>query len=803
VSEPRADAGRLGLGRRRLDLRLLAPAVAAWIAAFIAVSGLPVIVVVVVWVAAVLALAGAIGAARRAPRVSPWLATIAVSLAAAALVATVAGVTMAGRHPAVLSGLAAGHRSVVATVVTSGAIADGRVEGTLVRVVAGERSSVVSTPVLVFLEQEASPETLGIGTSIELRAGLAEAAPEDDIGFLLFASGAAEKREPAPWFLAWGNDLRAGFAREAQQLAGDGGDLLPGLAIGDTSTVDSSLDTAMKASSLSHLTAVSGANCAIVVGLVMAGGAALGVRRGLRVAISVVVLVGFVVLVTPEPSVLRAAVMAVLVLVALASGRPLSGVPVLAVAVLGLLVSNPWLSRDYGFVLSVLATGALLMLAAPLSRVLARFLPRPLALVVSVPLAAQLACQPVLILLNSTIPAYGVVANLLAEPAAPIATILGLLACVALPFVPPIGTFIAHVAWLPAAWIAAVARFFPALPGAQLPWLGGLPGLAILAVLTALVVIAVLGRSRLRRLALYLAVVVAAATIAALVASSVVVRLSRPPDWQIAACDIGQGDAVLVRSLDAVALVDTGPDPALLSSCLADLGIRHLDLLVLTHYDLDHVGGLDAVLGMVDQAYVGPTDGADDERLRESLEASGAVVTQGERGMTGALGELRWTMLWPRSPLAGVEPGNDASIAMTFEPAGQCVSGCLSSLFLGDLGQQSQALMLAAGPVPQVQVVKVAHHGSADQEPRLYAAASAALGLISVGADNTYGHPTEELLGILSTVGTTAARTDRQGLVLVSPRRPTDSAPAQLAIYSGGPRALSWRRWQRLRSHHR
>jgi len=754
---------------RRLDFRLLSPAASAWVAAMIAVAGVPVAVPVALWSAAAFALLAATLASRRA-RVAAWLATGAVCLAAAALVTTVAGLAMVGRHPPVLSDLASDHRSVSATVVTTAAVDDGRVEGTLVRVAVGEQSSEVSTPTLVFLDDSAGPAApIRIGTTIQLRAGLAEAASEEDVGYLAFASGELAERAPAPWFLEWGNDLRAGFAREAASLDGDGGDLLPGLAIGDTSAVDDSLDAAMKASSLSHLTAVSGANCAIVVGLVMAGGAALRMRRGVRVGVSVVVLLGFVVLVTPEPSVLRAAVMAVLVLVALASGRPLRGMPVLAVAVLCLVATDPWLSRDYGFVLSVLATGALLTLAAPLARVLARFLPASLAMVIAVPLAAQLACQPVLILLSSTIPTYGVVANLLAEPAAPIATVLGLLACVALPFVPALGSLLVHVAWLPAAWIAAVARFFPELPGAQLPWLAGAAGLVLLAMFTALVVVAVIARPPVRRVSAFAAVVLASAVIAAMIATTLTVRLSRPPDWQIAACDIGQGDAVLVRSLDQTALVDTGPDPELLASCLSDLGIDHLDLLVLTHYDLDHVGGLDAVLGTVSTALVGPTDGEDDERVRRALEQSGAAVMEGSRGMSGLLGELRWTLLWPRAPLAGVAPGNDASLTMTFRGAGRCADGCLSSLFLGDLGQESQALVLAAGAVPRVQVVKVAHHGSADQDTRIYGAASAVLGIISVGADNTYGHPTAEALELLEAAGTAPVRTDVAGMVLVSP----------------------------------
>ena len=125
----------------------------------------------------------------------------------------------------------------------------------------------------------------------------------------------------------------------------------------------------------------------------------------------------------------------------------------LALATIVLLAFDPWLARSYGFVLSVLATAGLLLLAGPLARVLERWLPRWLAIVIAVPFAAQLACQPVIILLSATLPTYGVVANVLAAPAAPIATVVGLAACVLLVLIPPLGALLCQLAWLPSAWI--------------------------------------------------------------------------------------------------------------------------------------------------------------------------------------------------------------------------------------------------------------------------------------------------------------------------------------------------------------
>ncbi|MDP3208146.1 MAG: ComEC/Rec2 family competence protein, partial [Rhodoglobus sp.] len=548
-------------------------------------------------------------------------------------------------------------------------------------------------------------------------------------------------------------------------LPGDGGDLLGGLAIGDTSAVDDDLDRAMKQSSLSHLTAVSGANCAIVIGLFMAAGAALGVPRWARIAASLLVLLAFVILVTPEPSVLRAALMAALVLAALQGGRPVRGIPVLALATLCLLIADPWLARSFGFGLSVLATAGLLVLAAPLARAIARWLPSWLALVIAVPTAAQLACQPVIILLNAALPSYGVVANLLAAPAAPLATVAGLAACVLLLVVPPLGALLCQLAWFPSAWIAAVAQFFSSLPGAQLPWLSGATGAVALAALSVVIVFAAVGR-RWAAVALTVTIVGYAGVVGG---GRVADQLARPANWQIAACDVGQGDAVFVRSAGRLALIDTGPVPERLENCMSELGVGRIDLLVLTHYDLDHVGGATAVVGMVDTVLVGPSGDPEDDLLRAQFAAAGARVQQVSRGPSGILGELRWRVLWPPTRLVGFEPGNPASVTLEFTGVGECTNGCLSSIFLGDLGRDAQNRLLAAGTVDSVDVVKVAHHGSADQSERLYERLAATVGVIGVGTDNGYGHPTESLLSVLADVGTAPLRTDTGGMLLLAP----------------------------------
>lgn len=762
------------LVRPTADLRLAVPAAGAWVAtvALLPYPQLAAAAAFVGWAAAVMALIG--GARSR----RPVLTLVAVTAAAIALVATAIAVHEPARRPSGLIAASAEGTRVTLTMSVTRTPVDGRFAATVTAVHppgGGAGSSTSAVPVLVF---DAVPDVpLGLGSTVRVTGTLVATEPGDGTAFLLFAGEPATVTSPPPAQLDWANGLRAGFAVQAARLGGDGGMLLPGLAIGDTSRVDESLDLAMKTSSLTHLTAVSGANCAIIVGLIMLAGGAVGIGRTWRIVLSLAVLVAFVVLVTPEPSVLRAGVMAGLVLIATASGRPASGVPVLSLAVLGLLTVDPWLARSFGFALSVLATAGLLLLAAPLTRLLARALPLWLAAVVAVPVAAQLACQPVLVLLDPTLPAFGIVANILAAPAAPVATVVGLAACVLSPLLPAVAAVLTHLAWLPAAWIGAVARFFAGLPLARIDWPGGVPGALLLATITVLALLAVLGPARQqRRWPMLLAAMLLAVVVGVSGGTHIASVAGRPAGWQLAACPVGQGDAMLVRSAGHTALIDTGPEPEPLAQCLSTLGVDRLDLLVLSHFDLDHVGGSQSVLGRADAVLTGPPANAEDERLLDALASAGSTVTRVSRGAAGVLGDLRWEVLWPPARLGDIEPGNDASVVVRFDPAGECVGGCLGSLFLGDLGEQAQERMTRLNrPVAPVDVVKVSHHGSADQSDALYRSLRGSVGLVGVGADNDYGHPADPTIDLLESTHTEVARTDQDGLVLVAPSgRPGD-----------------------------
>lgn len=756
---------------RPVDLRLAIPAAAAWGVLAITIGYPDVLLPVAVGMWLCGGLTGTLlWLLSHRGRTPPWGPVFVLACCVGALVLSSAVLRAPGRAPEEVAEAARSERFVEATAVTGGTVFAGTSSFpvTITGIEFGQRHLTVSIPARAF--GEPSADDLGIGTTVVLRGTLRANDPGDGTAYLLFTSAPPSRLAAPPPVFDWANRLRDDLRAAAAKLPGDGGALLPGLAIGDTSAVSPELDAAMKSSSLSHLTAVSGANCAVVVALVILVTSRMRMRRVSRIGSALVVLVGFVVLVTPEPSVLRAAVMAAIVLLSSVFGRAAQGIPILALAVTMLLTNDPWLARDYGFTLSVLATAGLLLLARPLTAVLSRILPVPLAAAIAIPLAAQLACQPVLVLLAPSIPVFGVVANILAEPAAPIATVIGLIACLLLPFVPSLGAVVVQVAWFPAAWIAATAKFFSAIPGSQLDVLPGFPGVCAVIVFSTLALFSGFARPRLRRISSSILGMAIVSTVVVTWGAALQLANSRPNEWQFGMCDVGQGDSSLVRSGVHLAVIDTGSDPGLLNFCLDSLGIDRVDLLVLTHFDTDHVGGASALIGRVDRVLVGPEDRPEARRLMNRFREAGAVLDQVYAGVSGTLGDLAWRVLWPPPPVraAGIELGNDSSVTVAVEGAPGCFQ-CLTGLFLGDLGEQPQNRVLGAARVPQVDVVKVAHHGSKDQSARMYERVHAAVALIGVGTGNTYGHPTQKLLNILDANGTMTLRTDQDGMVLLAP----------------------------------
>lgn len=808
-----ARASNLGSLAERLvgrDARLVPAAAGAWAVAWLCVTHPD------------LAWSCGIGSALlaivllAAARLRPVLATFAVVAAVMALLAVSVGAQYPVRSPEMLrtaaaEGLRVQGTGTLTTLVGEGAVAVPGDEGGRwsaaqvqepshfeVRLESFEvdgRSGGLGASLLVFgqlsVPTPAGEHVPAIGSRVELEGVLGPADEGDSVAALVFLDAPAHVVAAPGGLLEVTAGARDRFVDAARALPGAGAQLLPGLSVGDTRLVGAELDAQMKTAALTHLTAVSGANCAIVVAATLVLARLCGLRRGVRLALAAAVLAVFVALVTPEGSVIRASIMAMVVLVLEATPRRSTGLALVALATVVVLVADPWRSRDYGFALSVLATVGLLTLANPIGDRLARVMPRSIALVLAVPASAQLACQPVLLLLAPGLPLYGILANVLAAPAAPVATLVGLVGCLMLWAAPWLGQALLWVAWLPAQWIALVAMAVSDWPGALLPWPGGLPGaLLCLAVVAALVVLIHRWRSWLALL-LCVALVVYAGTV---IGQAVHLSRSIPSAWRYAACDIGQGDALLVRTWSGSALIDTGAEPDALRACLRTLGVTELRLLVLTHFDLDHTGAATALLESgigVGSLVVPDTAEARAEPLVDELRVAGAQVHYAASGDSWTLGDLTWSVMWPKRGNGG-EPasvgGNDGSLVTLLEPTTSCVLVCLSLAALADLGEEAQRGLLREHPHPRADIVKMAHHGSRDQSAQLYEELSSSIGLVSVGADNGYGHPTDSALGMLTAAGTRALRTDELGTIVIGEGGHGGSDPPAVAGVATAPR---------------
>lgn len=268
----------------------------------------------------------------------------------------------------------------------------------------------------------------------------------------------------------------------------EAGALLPGMVLGDRSGLTPELAQSMRTSGLTHLTAVSGTNCTIVLVGVILLVRNFRAPRWLAATASGLALLTFVALVGPDPSVLRAALMGGLGTVALLSGRPKRIGPLLSLTIIALLLLDPWLAGSFSFLLSVLATVGLISVGVPLQRWLAAFLPGSLASAISVPLSAQLFCSPAIVLLQPQLTCYALPANILAAPVVAAGTIFGMLALCLVTFVPWLASALLIVAGLTAGWVSTVARFFAELPGSALPWPPGWGGVVAMAAFSLSVV---------------------------------------------------------------------------------------------------------------------------------------------------------------------------------------------------------------------------------------------------------------------------------------------------------------------------
>lgn len=561
--------------------------------------------------------------------------------------------------------------------------------------------------------------------------------------------------------------------------------LLNGILLGIESGIPEATLEAFNQTGATHVLVISGSNFAILSAIfLLMGRRFLGQRWGLALAIGMIVL--YALLVGGDPPVLRAAFMGLLGMWALLARRRTVALNTLAFAVLAMTAWQPGQLHDVGFQLSAMATLGLIALVGPLQQTTIKSAKFGLdggtagffrdVLLVSV--AAQAMTLPLVVGTFGRLSLIAPLTNALIVPVQSALLTSGGLATLAGMVWLPLGRVLAAVPFACLAWTLEVVEWTAQLPLASVAvgpfasWqIWGLYAAAGLAWLGARWARSPSAAAIKGRLALPPAL--AAWQHALLVAGAVLVAVV--PWWagrflpdgrlHLYALDVGQGDALLIVAPDGKqVLVDGGPDPV---SLLAELGERMppwdraLELVILTHADADHVGGLPELLSRYEVAQVADSGFGHDTAVygawEERLAAQGVAATVAMPGQRWSLGEgAVLEVLAPSG--APFDALNDNSVVTRLR------YGTFCALLTGDIGAEAEARLASSGTLGECQVLKVPHHGSGTSSSQHFLdALQPGYALVSAGADNFFGHPDATVLARYETMGTRLLRTDQQG----------------------------------------
>ncbi|MCO1340239.1 hypothetical protein BJH93_15310 [Kocuria polaris] len=611
--------------------------------------------------------------------------------------------------------------------------------------------------------------------------------------------------------------LRDRFVERSSHLPEHGAALLPGMVMGDRSGQSEGLDEAMKVTGLAHLTAVSGANCAFIFGTVLWVMRLARFPRWAAFAGATASLAGFVVLVGFEASVIRAAVMGAIAAVAVFVGRGRQAFAALCACSVVLLGLMPDFARDPAFQLSVLATAGIVVMGRPMASRLAAVMPLWLAQGVAISLAAQLFCQPVLVALQPRLATYGVLANLVVAPLVPFITVLGTAGLVTSTLPGIVATPLVYLSGWAAHFVGFFGTTIGSWPGASVPWPeGGIgSGLAVgLALCAAIALWAVTrpapGPARVSRgpdtsgrvppwTAATAAVSAAAALIAAVLAPATPLLEPRMQDWNVVACDVGQGDGFLIRTGETAAVaIDVGDESEAFLSCLNRVGVEQLEAVFVSHLHADHVGALADVVSRypvrevyysTSQPYTGPRGGHPERLLGLSGPGSSASpsVRRLVAGDHGAFQHgqysLSWRAMWPDVDSIPSDE-NDASLVLDLIVSEAGAEARM--LATGDIEEEAMKTLLRGLPDLRTDVLKVSHHGASNGGTETLEIVRPEIGLVSVGRENSYGHPSPRIVDAYRVAGVPLLRTDEQGTLLLDLQGGSEAA--RLAVRALDPR---------------
>lgn len=508
--------------------------------------------------------------------------------------------------------------------------------------------------------------------------------------------------------------------------------LLRGMVLGQDEGLSTEIREEFRQSGLTHLVAASGQNIVLLVAFVVPMFVLFGVRVELRVAITLALIALYVPLAGGGPSIQRAGVMgAVAALGILVGRRPLRWYALLLAAAVTMAL-NPHALEDVGWQLSFAAVASIFLLTAPMHRLLESWrIPNAMAELIALTAAASLGTAPLLILHFDQFSPLSMPANVLAAPAVAPIMWLGMLAALVGQLDGRLAIVINAITQFPLAYVQAVAHVTTAAIALPLPVIGA-------------------------------------------------AEVKAPTVPTISFLDVGQGDATLIQDHGRTVLVDAGPPDGPILQRLRERGVRSIDLLVTTHAQADHEGGVPAVLerypvGTLLDGAVGSSSSLHRETVRIAQAYAVRRVVP-DAGQAIGVGAIRLRVLWPPAEPAGQHRGEDPNqraivTLLTLSPS----PGSRGNHLMGPKGLRVLLTADAESDVtlpldlPDIDVLKVAHHGSADPGlSRLLERTRPEAAVIEVGRHNSYGHPAPSTLRALRSLPR-VYRTDRNGTVTITP----------------------------------
>lgn len=540
--------------------------------------------------------------------------------------------------------------------------------------------------------------------------------------------------------------------------------LFSGMLFGDISGMSERQETDFRRAGLTHLVAVSGSNLAMIIIPLVYMLAWLGIRKEFQLLVVLMVAVFYAFATGLEPPILRASVMTTVAIIGLFFIGRKNSLSTLSFTCLALLIYDPFLIFSPSFLLSFMSTLGLVVLMPSIKRRLLR-VPEWLSVPLATTVSAQIFVIPVASYFFGEISIASFAANVFAAPLVPVITNLGLISVILLDIAKPVSFLSATITNFCLTALLFIGKVFGNLKWATLQANFNLLSSAGYFAIIYLFFLEKRMKATSKAKLVFGVLLIFIAYIAWMPAFS---PAGVDSDVEVYFFDVGQGDGALVRTKEGSNIViDTGKNNDSMLRHLKGLNIREIDILLISHFDEDHTGGILSIADnlKISKAMRGRT--ADKDNLEKAIEKNFSKnkveVVKVERGQTFRLGSLKIGILHPKSNDAGYVKNNENNESVVAKFSYKDIS----FLFTGDIEKEAQKIIKNDKNLKS-NVIKIPHHGAKNAaDAEFLKQVAPEIAIISAGKNNSYGHPSKEYLDILRNQNIDIYRTDLKGTIKV------------------------------------